>query len=212
MSAALAWLGVAVGGCAVAGIAAVAGKAIEDAGTRTVEAEYTGLTGKSFAVVVAADRIIQTDYPGAADYIAIEVSRMLHDNAGASAFIPPGDVLTYLARNPGWQGKPLEELGADLGVQRLVYIDLYEYRLHEPGNAYEWDGVAAGRIAVVEIDSPAAGAYAFDRVVQVRFPGRLGVDRDTMSRQMVNTGLAQRFVNRSAWLLFTHEEPNKIEY
>lgn len=203
--------GTAPTGCAIAGVAAVAGKAISETGTRTVQAEYTGLAGKSFAVVVAADRTIQAEAPGLVEYLTIKITQRLADHAGAAAFVPPADVLEYLFRNPGWPAMPLDQLAAELGVERLVYLDVYEYRLHEPGNAYEWDGVAAGRVAVVETESP-LGAYAFDRLVRVRFPGKPGFDRESLSRQVVNTGLAQRFIDRAAWLFYTHEEPKKIEY
>jgi hypothetical protein len=198
-------------GCAIAGVAAVAGKAISETGTRKVQAEYTGLAGKSFAVVVAADRTIQADTPGLVEFLTIKITQRLHDHAAAAAFVPPADVLEYLFRNPAWTAKPLDELARDLGVERLVYIDMYEYRLHEPGNAYEWDGVAAGRVAVVETESP-LGTYAFDRLVRVRFPGKAGFDRESLSRQVVNTGLAQRFIDRASWLFYTHEEPKKIDY
>jgi len=200
-----------IGGCAIAGIAAVAGKAISETGTRTIEAQYTGLAGKSFAVVVAADRTIQADAPGLVEFLTIKITQRLHEHAQASAFVPPADVLEYMFRTPGWSAKPLDDLAKDLGVERLVYVDLYEYRLHEPGNAYEWDGVAAGRAGVIEAES-ALGVYAFDRLVRVRFPGKSGFDRDKLSRQVVNTGLAQRFIDRVSWLFHKHEEAKKIEY
>lgn len=204
-------MAIGAGGCAVFGIAAVAGKAISETGTRTIEAQYTGLEGKSFAVVIAADRAIQAEAPGLVEFLTIKITQRLHDHAQASAFVPPADVLEYLFRNPGWPAKPLDELAKELGVERLVYLDVYEYRLHEPGNAYEWDGVAAGRAAVVEAES-ALGVYAFDRLIRVRFPGKSGFDRDKLSRQIVNTGLAQRFIDRASWLFYTHEEPKTIEY
>lgn len=201
----------ALAGCAIAGVAAVAGKAISESGTRKVQAEYAGLAGKSFAVVVAADRTIQAEHPGLVEFLTIKITQRLAEHSGASAFVPPADVLEFLFRNPAWPAKPLDDLAADLGVQRLVYLDLFEYRLHEPGNAYEWDGVAAGRVAVIEAES-ALAAYAFDHLVRVRFPGKAGFDRESLTRQVVNTGLAQRFIDRAAWLFYDHEEPKNIEY
>ena len=53
-------------------------------------------------------------------------------------------------------------------MERLVFIDLYEYRLNPTGNSYLWDGVAGGHIGVVE----AGGAAYWERMNE----GGLGPD------------------------------------
>jgi len=184
--------------------------------THKVEAEYIGLAGKSFAVVVQADRAIQGEHPGLVEFLSSRIADRLADPANspaAAGFVSPADVASYQARNPSWAGKAPSELAKDLGgVSRLVMIEMIEYRLNEPGNPYEWDGVAAAIVSVVEVDSPAPDEPSFSRTMTVKFPGKKGFGPDQMSRQTVTSALAGRLVDRVSWLFYAHEEPYYPEY
>lgn len=205
----LAVLGAA--GCAAVGYAAAV---IHDAKPREVPAQYTGLAGESFAIVVAADRIIQADHPGIVARLTMALNNEdLAQKAGASGWIPPERLLLYQNNNPRWVTLPLGELADELGVTRLIFVDLFEYRLNEPGNRYLWDGLASGNVGVIEADSPLADDYSFEQLVQVRFPdGETSYGPMDMSRQVVTTELSRRFAQRVAWLFFDHEESNELRY
>ncbi|NUQ67871.1 MAG: hypothetical protein HUU18_06275 [Phycisphaerales bacterium] len=188
--------------------------------TKTVSAEYTRLEGKSFAVVVAADRAIQADHPLLTDHITSRVTERLSAGTNvpvAGGFVPAPMVLKYMYNTPGWSTASRVELAKALGgegqtVERIIYIDLYEYRLADPGNKYEWDGVAAGTVSVYEIDSTLPEEPAFERTIQVRFPGKKGIGPEQMDRVSVTSALALRFVDRASWLFYSHEEPYYPEY
>lgn len=188
--------------------------------TKTVSAEYTRLEGKSYAVVVAADRAIQADHPLLTDHITSRVTERLAVNTNipvAGGFVPAPMVLKYMYNTPGWSTASRTELANVLGgpgqrVDRIIYIDLYEYRLADPGNQYEWDGVAAGTVSVFEIDSTLPEEPAFERTIQVRFPGKKGIGPEQMDRVSVTSALALRFIDRASWLFYQHEEPYYPEY
>jgi len=197
------------GGCAAVGFFG----ALEDErrrnSTHEVEAEYDGFEGKNLAVVIMADRVIQSNFPGVAERIAARVTAALAENLKgiASGYVPAADAAYFQNNNPGWVALPLGRVAEQLGVDRLVIIELKEYRLNEPGNQYLWDGVASGSVSVVEADSSLPDARAFERPVHVTYPDDTGFGPETMSTAVVTSELSRRFATRAAWLLYTHQEP-----
>lgn len=199
-----------LGGCELAGIVAAG---IEETGSHQVFTEYDGLAGKSFAVVVDVDRSILGRWPMAASEIAERVDRELASNVGASGHVPASRVIKYQQENPRWHLMTRAELARDLGdVDRIILIEVYEFRTNEPGNRHVWDGVAAGTLAVLETDGSFPEDYAFQRPLAVRFPDDTGRGPDDFTAAFVASVLVQRFSQRAAWLLYDHEEPNAIEY
>jgi hypothetical protein len=183
---------------------------------RPVDADFRGLEGKTFAVVVAADRFIQSDHPDLVDYLTTAVTKRLSAPTNRpipGGYVPAKEVLTYLYDNPGWSSKPMTQIAEGLGgVDRIVLIEISEFRLREPGNQYEWDGVASGTVAVVDVTSTAPDQYAFQKAITVRFPDKKGYGPEQMSMSAVMTALALRFVDRASWMFYDHEEPYYPDY
>jgi len=204
--------------CSVAGCSAVGfmAESYRKDSTKEVKAAYTGLEGKSFAVVVTADRMIEADHPGITDRLAGKITERLANTQNlpkASGFVPTKEVLRYLYDNPAWPARPLSELSKGLGgVDRLIYIQITEYRLNDPGNAYEWDGVASGTVAVIECDGPAPDEFAFEQSIGVPFPGKRGLSPEQISAAQVTSALSLRFIDRASWLFYNHQEPYYPEY
>jgi hypothetical protein len=202
-------LGLALGGCQLIG--AIAANA-ERHGTRKVAARTDALSGRSFAVVIQADRSIQGEFPGLVEYISEKATGLLGQPTNvprAAGFVPPADVIRYLYDNPGWELRPRRDLARALGgVQRLIVIDLNEYRLHDPGNPYLWDGAASATVTVFNPDSETSELPVMEHAVSVRFPDSSGMGPDQMDRRVVNSVLAARLAEKVAGLFYDHEEPN----
>lgn len=181
-------------------------------GTSEIEAEYTGLTSHSFTVVTSADRMIEGVNPGIAARITQRVNDRLIQNAMPSHAIPSNDLLTVLYNTPQWPAMPRSEVAKMLEVERLVVVEIVEYRLHEPGNQYLWDGSASCVVTVFESDSPFPDDPVFEKAIRVSFPDMTGLMRTEIPEAAVNTELANRLTNRIAWLFYTHEESNVIPY
>ncbi len=199
-----------VSGCGAFGALAASW---ERTGTSTIKPKHDALAQHSFAVLVSTSRAIEGDFPDLTRQVTLRVTQALAEHAGASGVVPPDDVLAFTAKNPGWPAKNSKELSAALaGVERLVFIEITEFRLHEPGNVYEWAGVAAGSVSVSHADSASPEIRAFDHAVRVGFPTKKGIGPDQISSPGVATELLRRFCERTAWLFYTHEEPNIIDY
>ncbi len=209
---ALASVSLLAGGCAIGGAFAALEESRRRHSTHEVKAQYTGLDSKTFAVVVAADMSIMADFPNAPDLILSGVNERLREFANASGYIPSRDLLGYLYANPRWRALPRSELAKELGVSRIVWIELMEFRLTDPGNQYVWAGVAGGTISVLEADGPLPEDYVFERAVSVKFPDADGYGPDELPGGAVATTLVNRFVDRASWLFYNHQEPYYPEY
>lgn len=199
--------GLACAGCTAAGFIAAT---IEKEGTHDVEAQYTRLEGRSYAVVVAADRSIQAEHPLIVEYLTERITNRLAEPGNvprAGGYVPAIQVVKYLNEHPGWSAKSMDELAKELGgVERLIYVDLYEFRLNDPGNAYLWEGVASANVSVIETDSPIPDDHAFGRTITVKFPDQSGLGPNDLQAAGVRTELTRRMVDRVSWLFYTHEE------
>jgi hypothetical protein len=111
--------------------------------------------------------------------------------------------------DPKWYDYTPEERKArakELGVDRLVYIDLYEYRLNPVGNSYLWDGVAGANIGIIEADGLAPDEFVYTTNIIERFPDQEGVGRESARREDIERGLLTLFVQRTSWLFYRHIE------
>ncbi len=202
--------GATMSGCNVVGAMA---DTYERSASHTVKADYQGLGGKSFAVLVSADRNIQSQMP----MLVEEFTRRVTDRLSArtniplpSGFIPASDALAFSYRNPTWHLRPPSKLAADIGdVDRVIMIEITEFRLHEPGNRYVWDGRASARISVADATSD---EFVYERVVDVKYPDKEGYSQEELLEAQVMSALLVRLVDRSSWLFYDHEEKIRADY
>ena len=198
-------------GAAIGGMAESARRT----GTTKVAADYTGLRGKSYAVVVVVDRLTQAQHPGLVARLTSGINERLalpENGVGASAFIPSADLLAVLYETPQWPAMPPGEVADMLGVERLIMVELYQYSLYEPGNRYVWDGVASGSVTVYESDSGIPDDPIYEQPIRVTFPDGTGFMAADIPEAGGTSELSRRFINRAAWLFYDHEEPNTIAY
>lgn len=195
-------------GAAIGGMA----ESYHRTGSSEIEAEYTGIEGHSFTVVVSTDRLIEGNNPGISARINQRVNDRLIQNAKPTFAIPSTDLLRVLYDTPQWPAMPRGEVANMLGVERLVVVEITEYRLNEPGNKYVWDGSASCLVSVHEADSPFPDDPVFEKAITVSFPDMSGLMSTEIPQAAVNTELANRITNRISWLFYTHEESNVIPY
>jgi hypothetical protein len=183
-----------------------------------VKAAYRGLEGKSFAVIVSADRMIQGEHPGLVEFVQTKLVERMSARTNvprAGGFVPASDVMAFVARNPGWAAKPMSELAKGLGgVDRLILVEISDYRLTEPGNVYEWNGAAAANVSVFETDGSETKSElaVLDRTITVTFPDKKSMTPSDMAQSLVTSALAGRVIDRAAWLFVDHMERVKITY
>ncbi len=203
------------GGCNIFGFFGAMEESRRRNSTKTIKAEYTGLKGKNWAVVVVADRSIQAELPDIVPWMTGKMCDRLtkeQPNIIAKGMAPANRVLRYQYDHPSWVTKPHGELAKELQVDRLIVIEIIEYRLNDPGNQYLWNGLASGTVGVVEADGSSPDEFAFHKSISVKFPDNDGFGPNDLDRAVVATALGQRFLDRASWLFYQHEEPYYPKY
>ena len=203
-----------MGGCNVFGLVGVMARTFEETGSSMIPAEYEGLEGNSFAVVVFADGGIQGIHPQMVPRLTQLITQRLANPAwtGASGFVPAPLILEFQLTNPSWTAWTYDRLAEEFGVDRLIVVDINEFRLTEPGNQYLWDGLASARIGVVESESALPDEFSFSKQIRVAYPDGQGFSKSDFTQEHVYGFLERRLVDRLSWLFYEHEEANAIEY
>ncbi|MBY0113178.1 MAG: hypothetical protein K2Y21_10165 [Phycisphaerales bacterium] len=209
-------MAVSMQGCVVGTLIGGMAESYRKDSTKTVKPETDVLKGKSFAVLVSTDRSIEEMAPGVTAMLIARITDRLADatsDAETTGFVPASMIIQYTYDHPGWRAKTNEDLAKDLGgVQRLIFVELTEFRTKEPGNQYLYDGVCAGTVSVAEADSKLADYYTFEKSILVKFPDETGRRPDELPETAVRTELVRRFVDRATWPFITHEEPYYPKY
>ena len=195
-----------LGGCEIFGVASVIGQNIEREKKIEVLAEYDGLRNETVAVLVDTDMMVMYEYPTAVANICVNLSRRLAQNVEGIGVLDPTFVLDWQYQTPGWQSLPYGDMCDELGVDRVIWVDLFEFRLNPPGNRWQWDGAASATVSIVEIDGFDADSFAESYDVTATFPNVPELGRESATASQIETGLLATFVQEAGWLFYDHIE------
>lgn len=198
-------LALAQSGCVVADLVANAGYAIEKEKKIEVLAQYTGLENQTVAIVVQADMSTLYDHPMLVPNLSANLGVRLQSNVPGIKVRDAREVLAWQYHTPGWSTMPYGDIAKELDVTRVLYVDIYEFRLNPPGNRWTWDGVCAANVGVVERGGIDPDSFAEAYNVVVRFPPQ-ELGRDSASANQIETGLIVKFIEKTAWLFYNHIE------
>lgn len=193
-------------GCIIFGVASAIGSNIEKQKQIEVLAKYRGLENKSVAVLAHTDQRSAYEYPTALPNIVGNVASELTQNVHGVKVMDPRFSITWMHQTPGWTTAPLADLANELDVDRVVVIDIYEYRLNPMGNSFLWDGVAGANIGIVERDGIDPDSYAEEFQVIAKFPDMEGIGKAQASGREIEIGLQKTFVDMVAYLFYDHAE------
>ena len=193
-------------GCFVAQLAGAVGQNIERYKKIEVLAEYDGLIDKTCAVVVQCEPSILYENGSVYGTIAMNVSKRLQENVKGIKVLDFRQVMQWQYQTPSWSMLPYGEIAKELGVDRVVSIEIYEFRLNPPGNRYLWDGACAATVGVIEKDGWDTDAFARTWEITSQFPDMQGVGRESATESSIQMGVLAKFVDETAWLFYRHVE------
>ncbi len=193
-------------GCAIFNLAGAVGNEIERNKKIEVLAEYEGLENRTVAVIVHADPSILFSFPTATTTIAGNVAFRIQREVKGVSVLAPATVIQWQYQTPAWTTLPYGQIAEELGVERVVFIDMYEFRLNPPGNQYLWEGAAAANVGIIEREGIESDAFAATFDVKATFPTGDALPRESSSAQNMLTAVMTRFVQRTSWLFYTHLE------
>jgi hypothetical protein len=201
-------------GCSIFAFGGAVKQSFEDQKLVETHPEYS-LDGQTVAVVITAHLSVHYQHPGIANLIAEGVVARLAKAASEGTqglqnvrILDPAVVAQWQFNTPQWSAMPTSELVETLKVDRVIYIDLHEYRLTPPGNEWLWEGLCEATVGVVE-----KGAYEQDGFTDVftiaaTYPRRPSVlAKQEANEADIARGLLTEFMRQTAWLFYFHLEP-----
>ncbi len=213
---------VSMNGCAIGALVGAVGSEIERNKKIEVLAEYDDLDGRTVAVLVDLDPMTMYEHPSLVTNITSGVVNSLRRNVPTARVMPAELSLQWQYSTPGWNAMAFSEMAdsirmnnravygenGDVAIDRIIHIEVVEYRLNPPGNRYEWDGVCAANVRVIESDEQAydPDLPALDQSVVAKFPDQAGVGWESASADRIALGLLVKFVEETVWLFYDHEE------
>jgi hypothetical protein len=195
-----------LGGCWVFGVASAVGDNIESLKKIEVLAKYDGLENRTVAVLLQVDMQTAYEHPTAMANVALNLAFTIRKSVHGVRVLDPTVALAWQHQNPSWPAMPLGKIAQELDVERLVVVDLYEYRLNPPGNRWLWDGLAAANVGIVEHDGLDPDAYAVEFNILGKFPDLENLGRESATERSVELGLQKVFVEKAGWLFYDHLE------
>ncbi len=194
-------------GCAVTSLVGGMAQNFEYSKQVVVTPVGTGLENKSVAVLVELDMTTRYEHPDIEMTIATRVAQLIQRNVQGVRVVSPLVVAEWRYRTPQWSSLSYGEMTKLLNVDRIVHVDVYEYRLHPPGNQWLWEGVCAANVGIAERDGFDPDSFADVFPVEAKFPEIEGLSRESASAANIQAGLLKQFTRNAAWLFYRHLEP-----
>lgn len=172
-----------------------------------VEARYRGLEAHRVAVLVAAPDAALARQPDLAAHLATAVTSAIARQlpAGRVQIVDPGISIGYQQRNPFWPLQPADVLYESLGADRLLIIDLGDYRLRDPDHNYLWLGMSSAHVSVYEAESSDPANPRFAATITAQYPEDTAIGLVQSQPQTIAAGLNQMLARNIARLFHDHE-------
>jgi hypothetical protein len=173
--------------------------------SKQVKARYTELQGQRVAVLVAAADRTLVNYPQAREALTKTISRRLAENLENITLMNPDQIIEYQQDNPYWHTLRYSRLIEKLEVNRIVLVDLIDYRTHEPGNRHVLAGVINANVGVIDATADDPDNLTFNAQVNARYPeeSRIGVVQQ--DQQTVQLAAVKQFTRKAAGLFYDHK-------
>jgi hypothetical protein len=133
--------------------------------------EYKKLDHQSIGVMVWADRGIVIDWPDIQLDVAGAVQSKLEaaqkagrkELAGATFPVLPASIARYQRDHPEIEAYPITDVAPKLGVSRLIYIEIQDFRTRSEAAVELFHGSLSANVKILEIaDGKATAGYDVD--------------------------------------------------
>jgi hypothetical protein len=159
-----------VAGCTIVG--AVAAKTIPE----YEKAKYFGLQDQTVGVMVWADRPVRIDW----DRIQLDVANAVQNGLqarhkskqlkGTTYPAQPASIVRFQLDHPELESAPVTDYASQIGVTRLIYIELERFSTRSDMSWQLYRGTAIATLKVVEINGETARIAYEENGITAHFP------------------------------------------
>ena len=170
-----------------------------------VTAEYLGLQDQTVAVLVNTDRNILMRYPQAPLEVGAALSNNLAANVPGIQIVDPRRCYDYTVRNIYWSVDRTSHVARQLGVTRLVVVELNEYQTTEPGNNTVYQGLISTSVFVAEADGPTPDDFIYETLSQISYP-KEPIPVPDIQEVTIRKGMLDRFAETVGPKFYDHTQ------
>ena len=172
-----------------------------------VKSQYTDLANRSVAIVVSMSDYAEFNHPNAKQAITEQMAQRVQTNVPGVIMTSPADILKWQKDNPYWATRPPSMLVKQLKVERLVLVEIGEYRTHEPGDKHVLRGVISASINIVEAEAadPDNFGASFTRDVMYPEPDESKIGRVGESESKIEARTLLRFCETASGIFYDHK-------
>jgi hypothetical protein len=210
---ALALLPLASSGCGAVG--AVAYKL---QGPTVVKPAYNGFKGQTVAVMAWADRDLRIEHSA----LQLDVSQGVYeklrksqrngaDELAGTKFpraAAPDAMVRFLYDNPRYDGDSIPEIAPQLGVNRLIYLEVEDFSTQSEEVPELFRGHLSALLRVIEVAPDGTAKVAFQDRVQAVWPeGGPSEGRPDLGERVTYIGTLEAFTTAVAQKFISYERP-----
>jgi hypothetical protein len=150
--------------------------------TKNVPAEFPHLEGKKLGILVWADNDTLFEFRNVQLELSEYVAASLKANVKKLNLIANRTVVDYQRSDADWDRKPPAEVGAALGADRVLLIELTQYTTREPDSPHLYRGRISANVKVYDTSVANSSPTYKSTVETVYPPGAAASVRDAAMR------------------------------
>jgi len=176
---------------------------------KTVEAEYTSLSGHKTAILVVGPAGIDFEYPYARADLSMATSSFIEQNVESVDFVEQESIDRFQYQHFDWYALPLPTVAHQLGADRLLYIELIQFSLVEPESVSLLRGRVLANVRIFEMESSEPAEASYKTEISVLFPETAPVPMSDTAQIAVRQRSIVLFADQLAKRFYRHKEPAK---
>lgn len=166
--------------------------------TKSVPAEYPHLDGKKLCILVWADNDTLFEFRNVQLELSEYVAAALKANLKKADLVPNRAVIDYQRSDADWDRKPPAQVGAALGAERALLIELTQYSTREPDSPHLYRGRIAANVKIYDT-SVANSSPTYKTTIETAYPPGAAAEwgsSDTSVRDAAMRGFAAEVSGR----------------
>lgn len=177
--------------------------------SKSVKAQYKGLKGTKTAIIIATGLAADFEYPNARMNVALASAQAIGEHVKKVEFVDATEIDTFQEENIDWAAIPFSSIGSKFDVQRILYLDIYQFTLYEENSINLLRGRISAAVRVYEMDSPNPDQPAYRDEIIVLYPEGYPMALSDAAMQNVHFNTITIFADQLAKKFYNHKIPIK---
>jgi hypothetical protein len=176
---------------------------------KDVKAEHD-LTAQRLLILPYLGTDAQFEFQGADLVITDRLLREIREHLRGRVHhvVNPAEVLRYQQSNLEWTNTPVQQIGKEFNVDKVLYVEISRLTLLEENSINIYRGRIAARLQVVDVNSAAVSPVVYQTDVSAEVPAKdePPASTDDYSRDAVQRATIIRFAELVIKKFYDHEE------